>query len=109
MRTNKTIILLCSFMVLVSLTLSPVNTYASDGTGGQVSTEGKISFYEEEASPDEPTPTEPEKPTEPETDAAAKPSGRLPDTGELIRNYGFIGIALLLLFLLVRKWSKEEK
>ncbi|MDA9472810.1 LPXTG cell wall anchor domain-containing protein [Enterococcus sp. 5H] len=112
MKLNKVTILFYSLIVLISVSISPTFAYGIEGTGGQVTTGGGILFYEEESVPDDSTPAEPSEPEKPETDTAAKPAGRLPSTGEWIGNVGFIGIGLLLLFLLlllVRKWAKEEK
>lgn len=112
MRTNKMIILFCSLIVLISLVLSPVISYGTDGAGGQVNTGGKITFYEEEVTPDESKPQEPGSSSEQEAELVKKPAGNLPSTGELIGNFGFIGIGLVLLFLLLivlRRWTKEEK
>lgn len=115
MRNIKSIILFCSLIALFSLVISPAIVYGTDGAGGQVNTGGKITFYEEEIVQEESTPDaseEAETDTKPEADTSAKPAGRFPSTGEMLGNFGFIGIGLLLLFLLlllVRKWTKEEK
>lgn len=112
MRTNKMIILFCSLIALFSLVISPAIVYGTDGAGGQVNTGGKITFYEEEVISDESTPQEPDSSSEQEAELVKKPTGKLPSTGELIGNFGFIGIGLVLLFLLLmvlRRWTKEEK
>ncbi|MDA9471869.1 hypothetical protein C240_2047 [Enterococcus sp. 5H] len=89
--------------------------YGTEAAGGQVNTGGKISFYEEEAIPDEVAPIAPEESgssSDQDTAGVKKPAGNLPSTGELIGNFGFIGIGLVLLFLLLivlRRWTKEEK
>lgn len=99
-------------MALVSLAISPLMVH---GTEGQVNVGGKISFYEEETIPDETTPIvpdEPESSVDQNTGTAKKTAGNLPSTGELTGNFGFIGIGLILLFLLLvvlRRWTKEEK
>lgn len=72
---------------------------------------GKISFYEDSLEPSENLP-EVGSSTEQESEVVVKPVGKLPSTGELIRNLSFVGIGLLVLFLLlllVRKRVKEEK
>lgn len=102
-------------MALFSLNLSPVIGYGTDGTGGQVNTGGKISFYEVETLPDEVAPAIPEiqgSSTKQDTDTLKKPAGNLPITGELIGTLSFIGIGLVLLLLLLivlRRWIKEGK
>lgn len=102
-------------MALVSLAISPLMVHGTEGTGGQVNTGGKISFYEKETTPEETTPIVPNKPELPadkDTGTAEKPAGNLPSTGELIGNFCFIGIGLVMLFLLLivlRRWTKEEK
>ncbi|WP_271491357.1 LPXTG cell wall anchor domain-containing protein [Enterococcus sp. 5H] len=114
MRTNKLIIIFCSLIVLMSASLWPVIVYGTEGAGGQVNTDGKISFYDEEVESDESTPIETDKPESSleDDDSAKKPAGNLPSTGERMGNFGFIGIALVLLvFLLVmlRKWTNKEE
>ncbi|MCA5014181.1 LPXTG cell wall anchor domain-containing protein [Enterococcus sp. S22(2020)] len=111
MRMNKLIILLSSLILLISLAVVPSTVYGTEGAGGQVTTGGKISFYEDSLEPSENLP-EVGSSTEQESEVVVKPVGKLPSTGELIRNFSFVGIGLLVLFLLlllVRKRVKEEK
>lgn len=115
MRTKKIIIVFCSLIVLLGVSVSPSVVYGTQGTGGQVNTGGKISFYDEASKPDESAPVEPEKPessSKQETDLVNKPTGKLPSTGERIGNAGFIGLALallVLLLILLRRWTKKEE
>lgn len=112
MKIRKSLIL--SLLMIISIGLfgtisvSPSQVQATEG-GGQVNRGGKITFYEESSSSEEPKPS-----TEPSTvDSSGltmtKPKGRLPDTGELVKQYGWIGGALLLLVALLLFMRNRKK
>lgn len=107
MQHSRIILFTCSLFLWLGVAFLGPIVQASEGTGGQVSTTGKISFYEEETEPSEPTTTQPSAAT------PINPSGkRLPSTGERIRTYCLIGggiILLILLILFLRKRRKEEQ
>ncbi|MBO0469961.1 LPXTG cell wall anchor domain-containing protein [Enterococcus sp. DIV0242_7C1] len=108
MRKN---VLFAIFSVLfVGVLFSTSTAFAESGVGGQVITEGKITFYETETSLSESQPPQ-QSSSEPVTSekAVAKPVGKLPSTGELVKNYGLIGGGLLLLILLVFLYKKRQK
>ncbi|MGL4694504.1 LPXTG cell wall anchor domain-containing protein [Enterococcus larvae] len=120
MRYKKIIVLFCSWVVILSIFSTPVVVHASDGAGGQVKTGGKISFYEgsttssstESTTSDEPNTSQPS--TSEITDSATveKPAGKYPSTGELIKNYSFIGSSILLILLsllFLRKRREGDK
>lgn len=107
-------ILLSSIMGLVVITqyTSPVNA-AENQNGGQVTTEGIITFYEEATEPTSST-TEPAKPTPSNSSEPkiTKPVGRYPSTGEIVKgSIGIIGIALIgiALFFFFKKRKKEQE
>lgn len=111
MSRTKLSITLCSFIVLISVSLSPIVVSATESAGGQVNTGGEISFYEEEFVPEESAPVEVDEPgtsTKPEADKDAKPAGMLPDTGELLSYIGLIGLVLLLIWIGF-VWKKRRR
>lgn len=94
------------FVLLLGLFLVnyPSISFAADNSnGGQVTTEGIITFYEETVetssrSKDSETPTE-------------KPTGKLPSTGELIGSvalFSGVMISFFILFFFLKKRKKEE-
>lgn len=109
MKQTPIVLFYCSlFLWIGALTVGPVAT-ANEGTGGQVKTTGKISFYEDETVPSS---TESIEPSSEKPKAPNKPSEKdFPSTGELVKRYGLIGGGLLLLLFLIlffRKRKKEE-
>ncbi|WP_242586799.1 LPXTG cell wall anchor domain-containing protein [Candidatus Enterococcus ikei] len=118
---NKKIlpILLSSIMGLMIVTQFSTSVNAAENqNGGQVTTEGIITFYEDSTEPTTEPPyestTESSKPTlssssEPKV---VKPVGRYPSTGEIIKgSIGIGGIALvaIALFLFFKKRKKEQE
>ena len=106
MNHSRIILFGCSLLLWLGAIISGPIVQASEGTGGQVSTTGKISFYEEVTEPSS------SASTEPSTAKPTKPIGKFPSTGEQIRTYSLIlGIVLLLFLLLLflRKRRKEEQ
>lgn len=88
----------------------------AEGAGGQVNTGGKITFYEatseSEERPEESTPEPPGDNTPSEngdqSNPQKKPSENLPNMGDVVKYFSFIGIILLILVWLIRKKTKEE-
>ncbi|WP_430597646.1 LPXTG cell wall anchor domain-containing protein [Enterococcus sp. AZ177] len=111
MNKKRIIIMLASIMCMVALASFSSNVSAADNqNGGQVATEGIITFYEDST---EPT-TEPSKPTPPNSSEpkVTKPVGRYPSTGEIIKgSIGISGIVLVAvaLFIFFKKRKKEQE
>lgn len=106
MNYSRIILFGCSLLLWVGTIVSGPIVQAKEGTGGQVSTTGKISFYEEVTEPSS------SAPVESSTAKPTKPIGNFPSTGEQIRTYSLIlGGMILLFFLLLflRKRRKEER
>ena len=114
---NKTLlsILLSSILGLVIVTqFSSTVSAAENQNGGQVTTEGIITFYEDATEPTTEPTTEPSEPTptSPSEPKVIKPVGRYPSTGEIIKgSIGISGIALvsIALFLFFKKRKKEQE
>lgn len=115
MNKKRLSILLSSIMSLVVVTQFSSNVNATENqNGGQVTTEGIITFYEESTEPTTPSTTEPSKPTpsSPSEPKVTKPVGRYPSTGEIIKgSIGISGVVLvaIVLFLFFKKRKKERE
>lgn len=101
------------YLVLwISLVTFHGPVYAAEGIGGQVSTSGKITFYDITSDGEE-TPEDSSPPDSPVPDQPpSKPVGNLPSTGELGSYLGFMGIGLIflvMLFLFIKKKIEEDK
>ncbi|WP_430602384.1 hypothetical protein IGJ02_002721 [Enterococcus sp. DIV0724b] len=104
MKQMRIILFCCSLILCLGAVYTGYVVLASEEIGGQVSTNGKISFYEESAEPDISTDQEPVSAT------PSKPNGKpLPNTGEQIQKYGVIGVVLIFLILLVLFLRKRRK
>ena len=111
MNKKRIIIMLASIVCLVAFTPTSLTvTAAENQNGGQVTTEGIITFYEDSTErttePSKPTPSSPSEPK------VTKPVGRYPSTGEIIKgSIGIGGIALvaIALFLFFKKRKKEQE
>lgn len=90
----------------VLLMANPVSTLASDGTagGGEVTTKGKITFYEEGESGESSSSVESTT-----QDSLPATGGKLPETGEGVKNFSLIGGSLLLVTVLIFFFKKEKK
>ena len=103
--------MLSSIMCLVVLTLFSSNVSAAENqNGGQVATEGIITFYEDSTEPT--TDSSKPKPSDSSEPKVTKPVGRYPSTGEIIKgSIGLSGIALvaLALFIFFKKRKKEQE
>ncbi|MGC6768511.1 LPXTG cell wall anchor domain-containing protein [Enterococcus sp. LJL51] len=109
-KKNKFVALSLSSIVMTALLLIPLKVSAEAVNGGQVATESVITFYEDEyeqksssSSNSMSTEDSSSKVIVAET---AKPSGKLPNTGDLVQgSIGISGILLLVgaLLLFVRK------
>lgn len=124
MNDKKIIVLFCSLAAVICLSFKASFSYAEDGVGGQVTTGGKISFYEgstessslesstiDTSSTDTHTSTTIDSTTSSAVEDVTKPTGKYPSTGETIKRYsligtGIIGFVVVLFFL--RKRRKEE-
>lgn len=119
MKMKKMFLLLSSVIVVVGFT--GLGHFASaEGNGGQVPTNGQITFYE-----DEPEPSSSEPPASSSSEVPApsvssselpvtKPAGKYPSTGELVKkSLSISGAALLaaafLLFLYKRRKKEAEE
>lgn len=77
------------------------SVFADGANGGQVTTEGKISFYEETTdTTTEPSITKPSKPTSKKT---------LPNTGEELKNYSLLGILFIALVFFLFFFIKRKR
>lgn len=94
--------LVALFLLFVPLTMAHGET--TESVGGQVTTEGKITFVLEET-------TGESKPDFPDGGETAKPpgGGRLPQAGSLVTNIGPWLLGILILFLLLLYWKKRQQ
>ncbi|EOH96670.1 LPXTG-domain-containing protein cell wall anchor domain [Enterococcus haemoperoxidus ATCC BAA-382] len=103
MKEQKNVILFTSLLVACFLFIAGDVSAAE----GQITVDGKISFYEEEERPTRISETESDL-------LVKKPEGRkglFPQTGELLQHYGgwLVFLLLLVLWLLWRRHRKEAK
>lgn len=101
--------MLVLFLLVFALTGQSASVQATEGGGeGQVNRGGKITFYEETqvSSTTESSTTQVGTPSE--SPRSEKPKGRLPSTGEVLQQYGWIGLALVILgcLMFLRKSRK---
>ncbi|MFD2307952.1 LPXTG cell wall anchor domain-containing protein [Enterococcus termitis] len=115
MRKKIVSILLSSIIGFSLIGISVSDTYAAENqNGGQVVTDGIITFYEDSTEPTTEPTTEPSKPTPstPSEPKVEKPVGRYPSTGELIKgSIGLSGVALIVIavFFFLKKRKKETE
>ncbi|MCA5013865.1 MULTISPECIES: LPXTG cell wall anchor domain-containing protein [unclassified Enterococcus] len=102
--------------VLTLAVVYPLNA-AANANGGELKTDGVISFYEDSSStePTSTTPpsstTEPSSVPEPSTSEpkVVKPVGRYPSTGEMVKtSLVFTGAALIVIGLLLFLWKRKK-
>ncbi|MHC5247440.1 LPXTG cell wall anchor domain-containing protein [Enterococcus sp. LJL120] len=93
--------LLSLVILFVGCLSGGVTGLATDAVGGQATVDGKITFYE----------TSTEAPATSSSEVLPDTGGKLPQTGEVVRNYSLIGggviLAILLLLYYRRKKEKE--
>lgn len=91
-------------LVLLIVPLTMAHGETTESVGGQVTTEGRITFVLEET-------TGESKPDFPGGGETAKPpgGGRLPQTGSLVTSIGPWMLGLVLLFLLLLYWKKRQQ
>lgn len=113
MKKKKNILFIYSLIALLSLVLMPNIVHGIDSVGGQVTTGGKISFFEEEKKGDNvssPFDKIEMPPAEKNVGVFAKLIKRLPNTGELVNSFWLIGLGLIFLVIwFIWKKTKEEK
>ena len=87
-------------VILFYGTITSTSVLAAEAGGGQVSTNSKIVFYEDDVKPTpKPAPTPTPKP---------KP-GILPQTGEQVGYYSIGGLAVLLMVIALIVWKRRRK
>ncbi|WP_348921398.1 cell wall protein [Enterococcus rotai] len=100
MKEQKSVILFTSLLVACFLFIAGDVSAAE----GQITVDGKISFYEDEEQPTQISETE--------SDLLVKKlegrKGLFPQTGELLRHYG-VWLILLLLLVLLLLWRRHQK
>lgn len=104
MKQMRFILFCCSLILWIGVISTETVVQANEGNGGQVITDGKISFYEGTTETSSSTSTEPSSAT------PSKPIGKpLPNTGEQIKHYSLIGGGLLLFVLIFLFFTKRRK
>lgn len=106
----KSTIISFTFALTLALTY-PLNA-AAKANGGEVQTNGVISFYEESSSTEISSTTESSTISEPSTSEpkVVKPVGRYPSTGEMVKtSLVFTGIALVVIGLLLFFWKRKKE
>lgn len=102
--------LIFSFTLLLTLAISYPVTAAANNNGGEVQTDGVISFYEESSSTEPSTSTQPSDSTSSSSAQVAKPVGRYPSTGEMVKtSLVFTGAALVIIGLLLFFWKRKKE
>ena len=107
--------LICLMVVLVSVIIQPV-LVLGDSTNAQVVVPSEISFYEDKQSTGDASKTSSSAQKNSNnnqhlTSNTTEKKGILPQTGEIIKDYGYIGVILVLVVLLLfflRKRRKDE-
>ncbi|MHC5217262.1 LPXTG cell wall anchor domain-containing protein [Enterococcus sp. LJL128] len=111
-KKNKFVALSLSSIVMTALLLIPLKVSAEAVNGGQVATESVITFYEDEYEQKSSSSSSSNSMSTEDSSSkvivaeTAKPSGKLPNTGDLVQgSIGISGILLLVgaLLLFVRK------
>ena len=112
-KTKRLLIGLSSLIMGVILVFGVTGvSAAANGNGGQVATDGVITFYED-ATVDSSSTTPSRQLPNTNTPTTQKPAGRYPSTGEIVKGaIGFSGVLVVigacLLYLVKRKRTKEE-
>lgn len=125
---KKKFLLLSAFVMVIGWVVVSQPVVAQEGNGGQVQTNGEITFYEDEPVPSssseppassseeppvsssvEPVPDS-STPTTPSSAPATKPPGKFPSTGELVKTSlsisGGILLGIALLFFILKRRKK---
>ncbi|MCB5953440.1 LPXTG cell wall anchor domain-containing protein [Enterococcus sp. CWB-B31] len=116
---KKLFLLLSSLIMVIGFTVVG-NTAFAEGNGGQVQTNGQITFYEDEPKPSSSEPPVSSSSQEPVPSVSSselpvtKPAGKYPSTGELVKkSLSISGAALIvaafLLFLYKRRKKEAEE
>lgn len=114
MNCKKRYKIVFSILCVAAFLTFPISTLAQGATtnGGEVSTKGKITFYEEAQSSESSSSETPQSTsTEESTTQESLPAtgGKLPKTGESVRNFSLIGGCLLLIGILILFFKKRKK
>lgn len=106
MKKFKLLIFIASIFLLIGIGFNSYEGFANgSGNGGQISTKGKITFYEESSEPIVESSEEP-----PIADSSLPPTGgKLPNTGETVKNNDFIGGGLILVTGIIFLYAKRKK
>ncbi|OJG25037.1 LPXTG-domain-containing protein cell wall anchor domain [Enterococcus caccae] len=98
--------MIVSFTFALTLAIVyPLNA-AAKANGGEVQTNGVISFYEDSSSTE--SSSVPELTTS--DSKVAKPVGRYPSTGEMVKtSLVFTGVALVVIVLLLLFWKRKKE
>jgi LPXTG-motif cell wall-anchored protein len=104
MKQTRIILFCCSLILWLGAVYTEPIVQASEGAGGQVSTTGKISFYEEKTEVSSSSTTKTSEVMPPKTSEKS-----FPNTGEQIRKYSLFGGVLLLLALLLLFLRKHRE
>lgn len=114
MTKKRNHFLICLLVVLMSILTKPYMVLG-DSTNGQVVVPSEISFYEDnsESTKDEPTSSSSikkntSKNNTTQTDKTTN-KGILPQTGEAIKNYGLIGVAIMIVVVMLFFLRKRRK
>lgn len=112
-RKSKIQALLYSVVVLLALFSGGSQVFAD---GGQASTGGKITFYGGEVESSTSTSESTKDSTSSSTSTSGTVSGgkdivsgKLPNTGEIIRNYSFIGVGVLLILIILFVYRRRKQ
>ncbi|WP_265456656.1 LPXTG cell wall anchor domain-containing protein [Enterococcus sp. HY326] len=106
MKNKKLVLLVGLFVLLLGFFGGVQAGIASDGVGSQVTVEGGITFYEESSEPMASSSSTSENSS---TELPSADGGKLPQTGEIVRNFSLIiGVVILALFLLLLYRRKKE-
>ncbi|MHC5247474.1 LPXTG cell wall anchor domain-containing protein [Enterococcus sp. LJL90] len=111
MKSKKLVLFIGLFVLLLGFCGEVQKVLASDGAGGQVTVQGGITFYEDSSEPVASSSSSTSESSSNELPSTG--GGKLPQTGEMVRNFSFIGgvviLAVLLLFLYRRKKDKDKE
>lgn len=99
--------LLLSALIVFGVSFTSMSSsYAAEGEGGQVYTEGVVGFYTDEVQESSSTKTSTSTST---TTPVTKPTGKLPSTGELVKTGAVIsGVVVLVAVFIFILWKRKK-